>query len=99
MNSFLAWFRANWKSNLIATGAIIYSAQAFTSAVLAWQNHQPANWRAGIVSLLVAGVGYVSKDYDTHSTPAQVQASGAAVAGDPKAPELAKAADLQAVGK
>lgn len=78
MKAVWLWFRANWKSNLIATGAVVYSAQAFTSAVIAWENHQPANWRTGIVSLLVAGVGYMTKDYDTHSTPAQVQASGVA---------------------
>jgi hypothetical protein len=66
------WFKANWKSNLIATAAIVYSAQQFTTAVTAWENGQPANWRAGIISLLIAGVGYVSKDYDTHSTQAQV---------------------------
>ena len=75
MNSFVTWFRTNLKSNLIATGAIIYSAQAFTSAVVAWENGQPANWRSAIVSLFVAALGYVAKDSTTHSTAAQVQVS------------------------
>ena len=76
MDAFWTWFKTNWKSNLIATGAIIFSATQFVSAVQAWEAHQPANWRAAVVSLIVAALGYVSKDASTHSTPAQVQASG-----------------------
>jgi hypothetical protein len=79
MNAFWTWFKTNWKSNLIATGAVIYGAQAFTSAVIAWENHQPANWRSAVISLFVAGIGYVSKDYDTHSTATQVQAATKAI--------------------
>jgi hypothetical protein len=60
MNAFLTWFKTNWKSNTIATVSIVYSAQQFTSAVIAWENHQPANWRTAIVSLIVAGVGYAA---------------------------------------
>lgn len=69
------WFTTNWKTNLIATVAIVYSAQQFVTAVEAWQIHQPANWRTAVVSLLVAAVGYVAKDASTHSTTQQVQAA------------------------
>ena len=72
MKSIWAWFKENWKSNLIATVAIIYSAQQFTAGVAAWENHQSTNWRAAWLSLLVAAVGYVVKDSSTHSTSAQV---------------------------
>jgi|HubBroStandDraft_3_1064219.scaffolds.fasta_scaffold86328_5 hypothetical protein len=78
MNAFLTWFKTNWKSNTIATVSIVYSAQQFTSAVIAWENHQPANWRTAIVSLIVAGVGYAAKDSSTHSVQAEIDASTAA---------------------
>lgn len=76
MNAFWTWFKTNWKTNVIATVAIVYSAQQFVVAVEAWENHQPANWREAIISLVVAAIGYVAKDASTHSTPAQVQAAG-----------------------
>jgi hypothetical protein len=75
MKAFIVWFKTNWKSNVLATVAVVYSAQQFTSAVIAWENHEPANWRTAVISLIVAAVGYVAKDSDTHSTAAQVQAS------------------------
>jgi uncharacterized membrane protein YfcA len=72
MNAVWTWFTTNWKSNLIATIAIVYSASQFTTAVIAWENHQPADWRAAVISLIVAAAGYVAKDSTTHSTEAQV---------------------------
>lgn len=73
MKAIWTWFVANWKSNVIATVSIVYSATQFVTAIEAWENHQPANWRTALVSLLVAAVGYVAKDSSTHSTQAQVQ--------------------------
>ena len=72
MRAFWNWFTKNWRTNAIATVAIVYSATQFTTAVGAWENHQPANWREGMISLLVAAVGYVAKDASTHSTSAEV---------------------------
>ena len=73
MSTIWGWFSKNWKSNVIATVAILYSATQFTAAVQAWENGQPANWRAGIVSLILAALGYVSKDASNHSTEAEVR--------------------------
>jgi hypothetical protein len=73
MEAIWTWFKTNWKSNVIATIAIVYSASQFVQAVEAWEAHQPANWRAAIISLLVAAAAYVAKDSTTHSTQTQVQ--------------------------
>jgi hypothetical protein len=78
MDSFWKWFTTNWKTNVIATVSIVYSATQFVAAIQAWENHQPANWRSALISLLVAAVGYAAKDASTHSTQAQVTASTAA---------------------
>jgi uncharacterized membrane protein YfcA len=75
MKAFWIWFKTNWKSNVLATVAVVYSAQQFTSSVIAWENNQPTNWRQAIISLIVAAIGYVVKDASTHSTVAQVQAA------------------------
>ena len=75
MNPFWKWFTTNWKTNVIATVSIVYSATQFVAAIQAWENHEPANWRAALISLLVAGIGYAAKDASTHSTAAQVQAA------------------------
>jgi hypothetical protein len=47
----------------------------------------------------VIGLGIVSKAFNTHSTEAQVAASTATVVGNPSAPAMVKAADVQAAGK
>jgi hypothetical protein len=73
MSAIWKWFVANWKSNVLATVSIVYSAQQFVAAIEAWENHQPANWRTAIISLIVAGIGYAAKDASTHSTQAEVQ--------------------------
>jgi hypothetical protein len=75
IKAFSSWFKTNWKSNSLAVVAIVYSAHQFTTAVVAWEHHQPADWRAAIISLIVAAVGFVVKDASTHSTTAQVQLS------------------------
>ncbi len=75
MKALSEWFRRNLRSNLIATAAIVFSAEQFTVAVEAWEKHQPANWRAAIISLIVAALGFVTKDANNHSTQAEVQAA------------------------
>lgn len=73
------WFKANWKTNLTATIAVLYSAQQFTADVIAWSNHQPANWRVGLLSLFVAAGLYASRDASNVPTQAEVtQATKAA---------------------
>lgn len=67
------YIKANWKTNLAATVAVIYSAPAFVAAVQAWENNQPTNWRPAIIGLIVAAGLFCSKDGDNHSTQAQVQ--------------------------
>jgi len=47
----------------------------------------------GAVGLI--GLGIVAKAYNVHSTTSQVEASQAAVVGNPEAPAMMKAADLQ----
>lgn len=73
MSSFIAYVRANWKTNLAAFVLVVYSAPSFVAAVEAWQNHQPANWRAGIIGLIVAAGLAGAKDGTNHSTVAQVE--------------------------
>jgi hypothetical protein len=75
MKAFVLWFKTNWKSNVLATVTIVYSAQQFLSAIGAWESHQPANWRSAVISLIVATGLYIVKDADTHSNPAEVQLS------------------------
>ena len=86
MKAFWAWFVKNWKTNLTATVAVIYSAQQFTAAVVAWENHQAANWRTAVISLIVAAGLYAAKDGSTHSTAAEVQASTQAAAKEAAKP-------------
>jgi uncharacterized membrane protein YfcA len=80
MKSIWTWFITNWKSNVLAVIAIVYSATQFTQAIGAWENHQPANWREAVISLIVAAIGFVAKDASTHSTQAQVTTATNAVA-------------------
>jgi hypothetical protein len=96
MTNFRAYIKLNWKTSIVALVAITYSAQQFVSAVVAWENHQPANWRIGIVSLIVATGMYFAKDGDNQSTSAQVAAADAKVAGDPLAPAKVAAANKEA---
>lgn len=79
---FWNWFKANWHSNVIATAAIVLSAQQFTAAVIAWENNQPVNWKTAVVSLLVAAVGYVVKDSSTHSTQTEINVASRAAKND-----------------
>jgi hypothetical protein len=53
---------------------------------MAWENHEPTNWRTAIISLIVAGVGYVAKDASTHSTEDQVRTSTVAAAQEAAKP-------------
>ena len=70
----------NWKTNLssIITGflTLVLGIPTFISAITAWSNHLPVDWRSVLVStalaVITAGLG-VSKDATTHSTEAQVE--------------------------
>src|SRR5216684_3542011 len=89
----------NWRTNLTAwlTGLVtlLLGVPTFISAVQAWGNHQPVDWRSVLVTtalaLVTAGLA-ASKDASNQSTPAQVQAAGAVVAAQtPDEIEAAKA--------
>lgn len=71
-------------ASAIITGllTLLLGVPTFITAITAWSQHQPVDWRAVGVStaLAVITAGLASaKDASTHSTPAQIQASGAAV--------------------
>jgi hypothetical protein len=66
------WFVKNWKTNVLATVAIVYSATQFVTAVQAWEAGQPANWKAAFISLIVAAVGYAAKDAGNVPTQTEV---------------------------
>jgi hypothetical protein len=96
MSAIWAYFKANWKSNAIAVIAFCYTVPQVYTAVMAWQAGQKPDWHGAISGLAVAALGFIVKDASTHSTPAQVAASGATVAGNPAAPAMVKDADVQA---
>jgi hypothetical protein len=54
------------------------------------------HWMLVLTAIGLIGLGIVSKAFNVHSTPDQVAASGATVAGDPNAPALVVAADKAA---
>ena len=96
MNAIWAYLKANWKSNLIAVVAFAYEVPTVYSAVQAYATGLKPDWNGAFRGLLLAVLAFIVKDASTHSTPAQVAASGATVAGNPKAPAMVKDADVQA---
>ena len=96
MTSLWAYIRLNWKTNLAALAAFAFSVPQFVTAIQQWQAGTKVDWHTAVVSLIVSAGLAFAKDGDNHSTPAQVAAAGAAAAGDPKAPEMAKEAAIQA---
>jgi uncharacterized membrane protein YfcA len=65
----------NWKTTLTGLITLVLSVPTFISALTAWGQNQPVNWRNVLVSttLAVAGAGLVaSKDSTTHSTQSEV---------------------------
>jgi len=77
MNSFIAYLKANWKTNLAAFLAFAYSVPQFVTAIQAWQAGQTPDWHAAIISLIVAAGLSVAKDGNNHSTAAQVEVATA----------------------
>jgi hypothetical protein len=99
MKALLKAFSTNWKTNLMAVAAFAWSVPQFVTAITNYFHNQPADWRGAILALIAAAGLAAAKDSTTHSTPEQVMASGATVAGDPAAPAMVKAADAQVAGK
>jgi hypothetical protein len=95
----LKTFGTNWKTNLAAVVSFLLSVPSLISAITICAHHQPADWRGAALGIVIALGFAVAKDSTTHSTPAQSQAALAKAVGDPRAPELVKAADKQAEGK
>jgi len=81
MGTIWQWFVKNWKTNTVALVSIVYSATQFTAAVQAWENHQTPNWRAAIVSLIVAFGMFAAKDASNVPTATEVQAATTKAAG------------------
>lgn len=90
----------NWKTNLFSllTGlaTLLLGIPTFITAIQAWGNHQPVDWRSVLVTtalaLVTAGLAS-AKDASNQSTPAQVQAAGAVVAA--QTPDQVDAAKAQ----
>ena len=70
-----AYIVANWKTNLAAFVALLYSVPQFVTAVQQWQAGQHPDWRAAIISLVMAAGLAAAKDGTNHSTIAQVEQS------------------------
>jgi len=66
----------NWKTTVTGLITLVLSVPTFISALTAWGNHQPVDWRSVLITtaLAVVGTGLVSaKDGTTHSTASEVQ--------------------------
>lgn len=66
----------NWKTTITGLITLVLSVPTFISALTAWGNHQPVDWRSVLITtaLAVVGTGLVSaKDGTTHSTASEVQ--------------------------
>jgi hypothetical protein len=63
----------NWKTNLAAVITFAATVPAVVTAFQQWSNHQPVDWRAAVVGLVVAAGLAAAKDSTTHSTSDQVQ--------------------------
>lgn len=65
----------NWKTNLVALVAFVYSVPQVVQTIQAWSTGQPSNWKQAVVGLLLAAGMAASKDSTNHSTTAEVAAS------------------------
>ena len=69
---------ANWKTGITGVIALLFSIPTFVSALQAWGNHQPVDWRSVLVSTAISIVGtglIAAKDGTTHSTLEEVRTS------------------------
>lgn len=72
MDSLLAYIKANWKTNLAALCAFIYSVPQFVTALQQWQAGQTVDWKGAVISLILAAGLAAAKDGTNHSTQSQV---------------------------
>jgi hypothetical protein len=63
----------NWKTNLIALAAFVYSVPQVVQTIQAWSSGQPANWKQALTGLLLAAGMAAAKDSTNHSTQQEVQ--------------------------
>ena len=96
MTAFWTYLKLNWKTNLAALAAFLFSVPQFVTAIQEWQAGQKVDWHGAVASLIIAAGLAVAKDGTNHSTPAQVAASGAAATGNPAAPAMMAAANKEA---
>jgi predicted negative regulator of RcsB-dependent stress response len=64
--------KRNWKTNLVALIAFVYTVPQAVICVQNWVNKQPCNWRSALLGLLLAAGAAVAKDSDNHSTVNEV---------------------------
>lgn len=99
MAGIIAYIKANWKTNLAALAAFVFSVPQFVTAISQYRAGEHVDWRGALISVVIAAGLAAAKDGDNHSTLAQVQAKQAQVEGDPNAPVLVKAANDQIANK
>lgn len=78
MSAFMQkWLGQNWKTTGAAILTFLLSIPSVVSALTAWANHQPTDWRMAVVGI-VTGLGLLAaKDSTTHSTVNQVETATA----------------------
>ena len=62
----------NWKSSLGGLLAFVMSVPAAVTAIHQLQTGQKVDWHFTAICLVIAGIGFVTKDASTHSTQLQV---------------------------
>ena len=73
----------SWKTTVAGLiGALAMAAANYSG---------PNTWQGYVASLVPAALGFLSKDFNTHSTPAQVQTAGKEAAKEATADAVAAA--------
>lgn len=65
----------NWKTNLVALVAFVYTVPQAITCGQAWVNHLPCNWRLTIMSLMIGAGAAFAKDSTNHSMANEVDNS------------------------
>lgn len=64
--------KRNWKTNLVALIALVYTVPQAVVCIQDWVNNQPCNWRSALLGLILAAGAAAAKDSDNHSTVEEV---------------------------
>lgn len=63
----------NWKTNLVALIAFVYTVPQAVTCIQEWVNHQPCDYRSTVFGLLLAVGAAAAKDSTNHSTQEETQ--------------------------